>query len=160
VYNLPLVPEGFDVPEILETHRMRLRPLTINDAVKDYEAVMTSEERLRTVFDPGSDWPLGLTLEQDIIELGWHQAEFQLRTSFAYTVVSLDESEVLGCIYIYPTRKTGYDAEITMWVRQSRVEEGLDEHLFETVESWIEGSWPLENPAYPGRRIAFEDWIK
>jgi len=160
VYNLPLVPEDFDVPEILETQRMRLRPLTINDAVKDYEAVMTSEERLRTVFDPGSDWPLGLTLEQDIIELGWHQTEFQLRTSFAYTVVSLDESEVLGCIYIYPTRKSDYDAEITMWVRQSRVEEGLDEHLFETVESWIENFWPLENPAYPGRRIAFEDWIK
>jgi hypothetical protein len=48
-----------------------------------------------------------------------------------------------------------------MWVRQSsRVEEGLDDHLFETVESWIENFWPLENPAYPGRRIAFEDWIK
>ena len=46
-----------------------------------------------------------------------------------------------------------------MWVRQSRVEEGLDEHLFEAVESWIEDFWPLENPAYPGRRIAFEDWI-
>jgi hypothetical protein len=159
VYNLPLVPEDFDVPEILETQRMRLRPLTINDAVKDYDAVMTSEERLRTVFNPGGNWPSGLTLEQDIIELGWHQTEFQLRTSFAYTVVSLDESEVLGCIYIYPTRKTGYDAEITMWVRQSRVEEDLDEHLFETVESWIEDFWPLENPAYPGRRIAFEDWI-
>jgi RimJ/RimL family protein N-acetyltransferase len=160
VYNLPLVPEDFDVPEILQTQRMRLRPLTINDAVRDYDAVMTSEERLRTVFDPGSDWPSGLTLEQNIIELGWHQTEFQLRTSFAYTVVSLDESEVLGCIYIYPTRKPVHDAEITMWVRQSRVEEGLDEHLFETVEPWIEDFWPLESPAYPGRRIAFEDWIK
>jgi hypothetical protein len=45
-----------------------------------------------------------------------------------------------------------------MWVRQSQVDEGLDEHLFETVESWIEDIWPLKNPAYPGRRIAFEDW--
>jgi hypothetical protein len=107
MYNLPLVPEDFDVPEILETQRMRLRPLTINDAVKDYEAVMTSEERLRSVFDPGGDWPSGLTLEQDIIELGWHQTEFQLRTSFAYTVVSLDESEVLGCIYNLPNTKIG-----------------------------------------------------
>ncbi len=158
MYNQPLVPDDFDIPEALQTDRMRLRALTINDAVKDYDAVMTSEERLRTVFRPGGEWPLGLTLEQNIIELGWHQTEFQLRTSFAYTVVSLDESEVLGCIYVFPTRNPGYDAEITMWVRQSRVDEGLDEHLFETVKPWIADCWPLENPAYPGRTISFEVW--
>ncbi len=158
MYNQPIVADDFEVPEVLETARLRLRPLTVNDAVKDYDAVMTSEERLRTVHDPGGEWPLGLTLEQDIIELGWHQTEFQLRSSFAFTVVSLDESEVLGCMYIYPTRKPGYDVEITMWVRQSRVDEGLDEHLFETVESWIAEQWPFTNPAYPGRRISFEEW--
>ena len=158
MYNPPIVPDDFEPPQVLETARLRLRPLTINDAVKDYDAVMTSEERLRTVYDPGGEWPLGLTLEQDIIELGWHQTEFQLRSSFAYTVVSLDESEVLGCMYIYPGRKPGHDVEIIMWVRQSRVEEGLDQHLFETVESWIADCWPFANPAYPGRRIAFDEW--
>ncbi len=158
MYNPPLVADHFNVPEILETDRLRLRPLTINDAIKDYDAVMTSEHHLRTVFDPYDDWPTGLTLEQNIIELGWHQTEFQLRTSFAYTVVSLDESEVLGCVYIYPTRNTGYDAEIILWVRQSKLEEDLDEHLFETVETWVKEHWPLKNPAYPGRRINFETW--
>ena len=160
MYNLPIVSDDFDVPELLETERLRLRPLTIHDVVRDYDAVMSSEERLRSVYDPGGDWPSGLTLEQNIIELGWHQTEFQLRTSFAYTVVSLDESEVLGCVYIYPTPNSEYDAKITMWVRQSRVDEGLDEYLFATVESWIEESWPLRNPAYPGRRIGFEQWRK
>jgi hypothetical protein len=158
VYNPPLVPDDFDVPHVLETERMRLRPLTINDVVKDYEAVMSSVDRLRTLFEPGGEWPLGLTLEQNTIELGWHQTEFQLRTSFAYTVTSLDESEILGCLYLYPTRIQGYGAEITMWVRESRVEEGLDEHLFETVETWVADCWPLKNPAYPGRRITFEKW--
>ncbi|MEZ5501562.1 MAG: hypothetical protein R3E50_02480 [Halioglobus sp.] len=85
---------------VLETARMRLRPLTIHDAVKDYDAVMTNSERLRTVFRPGGQWPLGLTLEQDIVELGWHQTEFQLRTSFAYTVTSLDETQIMGCLYL------------------------------------------------------------
>jgi hypothetical protein len=158
VYNPPFVPDDFDVPEVLETERFRLRPLTINDAVKDFEAVMESEERLRTVFEPVGDWPSGLTLGQNLIDLGWHQKEFQLRTSFAFTVVDLDESSVLGCLYIHPTRKPGYDAEITMWVRQSQVDEGLDEHLFKTVTSWIEDSWPLENPGYPGRSISFKEW--
>ena len=158
MYNPPLVPGSFEVPEVLETDRLRLRPLTIHDAVRDFDAVTGSEDRLRTVYDPGGEWPSGLTLEQNIIELGWHQTEFQLRTSFAYTVVSLDESEVMGCVYIYPTRKAPYDAEITLWVRESRVAEGLDQHLFESVESWIASAWPFRNPAYPGRRISFEEW--
>ncbi len=158
MYNEPIVPADFDVPQLLETARMRLRPLSINHAVKDYDAVMTSEERLRNVYDPGGEWPRGLTLEQNIIELGWHQTEFQLRTSFAYTVLSPDETEVLGCMYIYPTRKQGYDVEVTMWVRQSREAEGLDQHLFETAEAWIADCWPFTNPAYPGRRISFDEW--
>jgi len=158
MYNLPLVSADFIVPEVLETERMQLRPLTIEDVEMDYAAVMESEERLRTIYDPGGEWPSGLTLYQNTIELGWHQTEFQLRTSFAYTVVSLDEKQVLGCMYIYPTRKPGYDAEITMWVRQSQADTGLDEHLFETIENWIATRWPFKNPAYPGRRISHEDW--
>ena len=70
MYNLPIVPKDFDVPELLETERLLLRPLTIHDAVRDYDAVMTSEDRLRSVYDPGGDWPSGLTLEQNVIELG------------------------------------------------------------------------------------------
>lgn len=158
MYNPPIVADDFEVPEGLQTERMLLRPLTIDLAVKDYDAVMTSEERLRSVYEPGGEWPLDLTLEQNIIELGWHQVEFQLRTSFAYSVLSPDQSEVMGCMYIYPTRKPGYDVEVSMWVRQSRVDEGLDQHLFETVESWIAQHWPFTSPAYPGRRITFDDW--
>jgi hypothetical protein len=158
MYNSALVPESFDVPTLLQTDRLRLRPLTIHDAVRDFDAVISSEDRLRSVYDPGGEWPSGLTLEQNIIELGWHQTEFQLRTSFAYTVVSLDESEVMGCVYIYPSPKPQYDAQITLWVRQSRVAEGLDQHLFEAVQAWIESTWPFSNPAYPGRRISFAKW--
>ncbi|MBT3558219.1 MAG: GNAT family N-acetyltransferase [Rhodospirillales bacterium] len=158
MYNLPLVPDAFTVPKVLETDRMRLKPLTISDVVKDYEAVMESEDRLIASFVPDGDWPHGLTLEQNTIDLGWHQKEFQMRTSFAYTVVDLDETQVLGCVYIDPTRKLDYDAEITMWVRQSQAGTGLDEHLFETVEHWIAEVWPLDRPGYPGRTISIKDW--
>jgi hypothetical protein len=151
MYNSPIVPEDFAVPGLLETSRIRLRPLTIHDAEKDFEAVMSSETRLRTVFDPGDEWPSGLTLEQNTIELGWHQVEFQLRTSFAYTVARLDEAAVLGCMYIYPTQKHGHDVEITMWVRESEAQ---------TVNHWIAGSWPFANPAYPGRSTPWETWRK
>ena len=158
LYNSPIVPEDFPVPAQLETSRFRLRPLTIDDAEKDFDAVTTSESRLRTVFDPGGEWPLGLTLAQNTIELGWHQVEFQLRTSFAYTVVSSDERTILGCMYIYPTQKLDCDVEITMWVRESESQTGLDDDLFETVRSWIARAWPFSNPAYPGRTIPWEEW--
>jgi hypothetical protein len=40
------LPPEFEVPELLETSRFRIRPLTIHDLVKDYDAVMTSREHL------------------------------------------------------------------------------------------------------------------
>ncbi len=87
MYNQPIVKDDFAVPTGLETKRLRLRALIISDSVKDFDAVVTSEERLRRLHNPGGSWPKGLTLEQNQIELGWHQTEFQMRTSFAYTVV-------------------------------------------------------------------------
>jgi hypothetical protein len=155
----PFVPEDFQVPEKLETDRFRLRMLTVNDVVKDYDAVMTSVEHLRGVFGPQSTWPKPeLTLEQDLIDLGWHQKEFQRRRSFAYTVMNLPESECLGCVYIVPTGKRGYDAEVYLWVRTSEVKKGLDAVLYAAVKSWVEKVWPFKTVAYPGRAIGWEAW--
>ncbi len=65
--------------------------LIVNDVVKDYDAVMTSLDHLKGVFGPKSYWPSAeLTFEQDLIDLGWHQKEFQIRRSCTYTIVSLD----------------------------------------------------------------------
>jgi hypothetical protein len=100
------VPKDFEVPDVLQNEHFRIRMLTVNDVVKDYDAVMTSITHLREMFYPTWDWPTeDLTLEQNLIDLGWHQKEFQMRSSFAYTVVSLDESRVIGAIYIDPTKK-------------------------------------------------------
>jgi hypothetical protein len=153
------VPTDFKVPDKFENQHFRLRMLTVNDVVKDYDAVMTSIDHLREFDGPGTKWPQkDLSLEQDLIDLGWHQKEFQKRRSFTYTVVSLDESEVLGCLYVFPTEKSGYDAEITMWVRQSAFEDGLDPVLFSTVKNWISEKWPFKKVGYPGREISWEDW--
>ena len=73
--------------------------LTVNGVVRDYDAVVSSLNHLDGSFEPGSQWPSAdLTLEQNLIGLGWHQKEFQRRTTFAYTIVSLDESIILGCL--------------------------------------------------------------
>jgi len=156
--NKSFVPEDFYVPDTLENEHFRIRMLTVNDVVKDYDAVMSSIEHLQKMF-PTSNWPSkDLSFEQDLIDLGWHQKEFQLRSSFAYTVVSLDENEVLGCLYINPTTKGDYDTSITMWVRASEVDNGLDSILFDSVKKWISKDWPFQTVAYPGRDINWEKW--
>lgn len=152
----PLLPADFTVPAMLETERFTLRMLSVNDVVRDFDAVMSSQEHLLELFGPG--WPEGLTLEQNLIDLGWHQKEFQRRRSFAYTVVSPDETRTLGCVYIYPTRKRGYDAEVYLWARQTELASGLEAELASAVKSWLKAEWPFKNPAYPGIDISSEDW--
>jgi len=155
----PLVPTDFEVPQVLQTDKFRLRVLTVNDVVKDYDAVMTSLEHLQGIFGPRLKWPPhDLTLKQDLIDLGWHQKEFQMRSSFAYTVMRLDESQCLGCVYILPTLKEGFEAEVYMWVRKSAYNEGLDPVLYNAVRKWIAEKWPFKKVAYPGRDINWETW--
>ena len=153
------VPSDFEVPDTLENQHFRIRMLTIHDVVKDYDAVMTSIDHLQGVFGTKSNWPSeNLTFEQDLIDLAWHQKEFQRRSSFTYTVVTLDESQVLGCLYIFPTTKADFDATATMWVRSSVLDKGFDTILFNTVKRWITEEWPFEKVAYPGREITWEEW--
>ena len=153
----PFVPDDFVVPRVLETPEFRLRMLTVHDVVKDYDAVMSSVEHLKTIWS-ASGWPVGLTLEQNLIDLGWHQKEFQTRRSFAYTVVSLDEFMVLGCVYLDPSSKRDYDAVAFLWARQSQLESGLEARLLAAVRGWLTDAWPFKKVAFPGRDIDWNTW--
>ena len=144
------VPDDFEIPDMLETDRFRLRMLSVDDVEKDYEAVIESRELLHTMF--GGPWPKpGFTLEENLADLERHQQEFLSRKAFAYTVVSLDETRVLGCAYINPSETTASDAVVVMWVRQTEYDKGLDEILFNNVMDWISSVWPFKNVDYPGR---------
>lgn len=146
----PFVPDNFKIPSELETEHFRLRMLSVDDVELDYEAVIESRDLLQTMFE--GDWPReGFTLEENLADLEHHQREFINREAFAYTVVSLDESRVLGCVYINPTHKPHADAEVFMWVRQSEYDKGLDPVLFMTVKGWLGSSWPFRTVLFPGR---------
>jgi len=151
------VPREFVVPRLLETERFRVRTLTIHDVVKDYDAVMTSRAHLRAALPWG--WPPDdLTLEQDLIDLAWHQKEFDRATSFAFAVMSPDERRLLGCVYLEPAEKDGYDAEVAMWVRADELATGLEDVLEATVRRWVAEAWPFARVGYPGRDMAWEAW--
>ena len=90
-----LVPEDFEVPEGLEHERFRLRMLTVDDVVKDFDAICDRVDHTGKSLPPFVD-----TIRLNLVDLGWHQKEFQLRRSFAYTVVKPDESQVIGCVQL------------------------------------------------------------
>lgn len=155
--GVDFVAADFVVPATFDGADFRLRMLHCDDVHADYAAVMSSAQHLARVW-PESGWPGALTLAENLADLQRHQHEFETRQAFAYTMVRPDESEVLGCVYINPTRRRGYDAEVFMWVRVSELAAGLDARLQRDVSDWLASCWPFRRPAMPGRTVSWDDW--
>jgi hypothetical protein len=110
--------------------------LSVDDVVKDFDAINDMVDR-RGERQP----PFVPTVRDNLVDLGWHEKEFRIRRSFAYTVVAPDESQVLGCVYLNPSDQ--YDARVKMWVRRDAWEEGLDPVLEAAVREWVARDWPF-----------------
>ena len=150
-----LVPKDFKPPEKLDCGDFIVRKLTARDVYLDYLAVMSSIDIIKKV--RGGSWPTkDLTIEDDLIDLGWHQREFEFKNSFAFTVMNKDETKCLGCVYFYPPPagmssvggKEDVDLNISMWVTQEAYDDGLYPRLFKAVKDWVEEKWPFKKVAY------------
>ncbi len=157
--RLFFVPDTFQVPGELRTESFLLVPLKAIHAEMDYAAVMSSVDHLTGVIGR-RDWPGNLTLEEDRNALAGHEWEFENRTGFVYTVMNTSESEIFGCVYIYPSRMDDFDTEIVMWEKEKEFNRGMDEILFQKVDAWIRNEWPFEGIIYPGREINWGDFFE
>ncbi len=138
------LPKEFNNPPKIETNDFIVRPITINDVVKDYDAVMSSRDHLWERFGGSWGWPPeDLSIEQDLIDLAWHQKEAQIQSTFNYAVMSPDQSRLLGCIYIDPPSIEGTDAEVWFWARQSELLNGLESKIEDFVLGWLSEIWPF-----------------
>jgi hypothetical protein len=88
-----------------------------------------------------------MTLEENLEDLVRHAKDFEERKGFTYSI--LEGDDVVGCIYIYPSRLPGHDAGISSWVRASHA--ALDTTVREELASWIDEAWPFSTPLYAGR---------
>ena len=97
-------------------------------------------------------------LAQNLADLERHARDAADRTGFTYTVLSLD-GDVIGCVYVYPPRRAGYDAEVRSWVRASHA--ALISHCGEWFRSGpgsglavpasgLRGPWWTAEPEPPG----------
>ena len=145
-----LVPDDFRVPAELRAGGFRLVPLGPEHNAADYAAWTSSVDHIRaTPGFAGASWPSeDLGLPQNLADLESHARDAADRTGFTYTVLNPD-GDVIGCVYIYPPRRAGYDAEVRSWVRTSHAE--LDEPLWRVVSAWLAEGWPFRHPEYVSR---------
>ncbi len=149
---MPFLPREFVIPDPPATAEFMLTPLRVDHVVLDYDAVMSSRERLWSLFGAGWGWPpADLSLMQDLIDLGWHQKEFQLRRAFNWAVLTPDQRTLLGCCYLDPPETPDVDAQAFYWVRTDRVASGLEDRLSAVYRGWLASAWPLPRIAWPGR---------
>jgi hypothetical protein len=140
------VPAGFEPPLGLDAEDFRLEPLGPEHNERDFAAWSSSIAHILSSpgYGPDSSWPRPMSLEENLGDLERHARDFVERTGFTYSV--LDGDEVVGCVYVYPSRDDAYDVHVHSWVRESRDE--LDVPLREAVATWLTSDWPFERPLY------------
>lgn len=70
MYSRPLVTKTFKVPVIFSSDEFILKPLTVLNLIKDYDAVMSSDYHLNGLMYTEYNLPVSLTIEVNFIDLG------------------------------------------------------------------------------------------
>ena len=146
------VPADFEPPTRLAEERFVLEPLGPQHNESDLAAWTSSIDHIRsTPGYPDGRWPPvgGMSSEANLADLTRHAADFAARKGFTFTVLDPAPREVIGCVYLYPTKADGHDVDVQSWVRADRAE--LDVPLADAVAAWLEADWPWERPDRHGR---------
>ncbi|SET74080.1 hypothetical protein [Marinobacter segnicrescens] len=154
----PLPVSGFPVPAQWRGTHALLVSAGREWVTLDYPAVVESRNKLKNLFGPRDQWPPDdLTPEMDEADLAWHAREFSSRRSFAYHLLSHDQQQCLGCLYLYPTASRTHDAEAYLWthIELTSPQATLIE---DEVIGWVSQDWPFTSVAWPGRFIPFKQW--
>lgn len=159
MYPLALVPDDLTLPRLV-TQRFTLERLEPKHLERDFEAIAATGDALDgTIAPPGTIGDVAaFTIENDLTELHWHLREFRRRSSFAFIAIETGTGRSLGCAYINPADRSGFDAEVTAWGRSLDGEPTWDADFFAQIRAWVVTQWPFDNPAFPGRQIPWQAW--
>ena len=104
---------GRMLPRSADLGPFRLVPLAPDAAEEDFAVVTKSVRVLQGLF--GNDWPLGLTLADNRIDLAWHEREFTLCRSFSWIVRDINGA-YLGCVYVFPEPGERGRGQVYFWI--------------------------------------------
>ena len=134
------------IPREAKLPSFQLTPLSPEQVKEDYEAVVESTSTLKGLL--GSDWPVGLAEQDNILDLSWHEREFTLQRSFSWIVrepasAAGSHGTYLGCAYVFPEQGRRGRAKVVSWIRQGRNDrEILHEKLRVELKVWLEAILP------------------
>jgi hypothetical protein len=152
-----LVPDSFQVPTTYVGKTYKLVPLGPAVAELDYKAYMSSIDHIRK--SQGGNWPRpDLTMADQAKDMAGEKAQWDGRKSFPFAVLTLDGSKELGCFYLRPSNKEGYDVAATMWVVKEEFDKGFEDQLYADMKAWVAQAWPFRKPAWRGREVSADEW--
>lgn len=146
------MPDDFVPPRALLAERFRLEPLGPQHNESDLAAWSSSIDHIRSTLGfPDGSWPPpeGMSLDENLADLTRHAADFEARDGFTFTVLDPADGEVIGCVYVYPTKSPDHDVQVQSWVRADVAE--LDRPLAQAVADWLAADWPWQRPDRHGR---------
>lgn len=134
-------PDFADValPRDFRLGSFHLTPLSPAQTEEDYGAVMAAAPVITGVF--GGDWPQGLTLEDNRVDMGWHDREFTARRSFAW-ILRDEADDYIGCFYIYPDIGARGRATAVFWLCDVPDRLQVATELKALLEAWMAESLP------------------
>jgi hypothetical protein len=140
---IPINTVNKKIPKKIKSKSFIAEILLAKNFEEDLKHVLENEKLIKKTRGNAGSWPnpKTLTLEENKIDLSWHQREFENGTSFAFILRDFDGSYV-GCAYLYPmnfrskienARK--YDLDFSFWI----VQKYYDLSYYEKVKNeWIE----------------------
>jgi ribosomal protein S18 acetylase RimI-like enzyme len=149
-------PPDQPVPGQTRTGRLALRPLSASDVAPDYEAVMASAPMLRKW--SRSPWPADdFTIAENLKDLERHEREHGLREAFTFTVLAPEGATCLGCVYLQPLPPPLWPlaagaerpVQVGFWIRSDAQASGLETHLLEVLETWLDTEWAFDRFLFP-----------
>jgi hypothetical protein len=144
---MSFVPADAVIPLELVTAQFRLEPLGPQHNDADRAAWMSSIPHIQaTPGFVGGSWPPdnGMPAEANERDLVGHAADFAARRGFTYTVLDPGSGSIIGCVYLYPPKRDGYDVDVLSWVTAARAD--LDAPLAAAILEWLERNWPFTRP--------------
>ncbi|OGQ23675.1 MAG: hypothetical protein A3I05_06180 [Deltaproteobacteria bacterium RIFCSPLOWO2_02_FULL_44_10] len=157
--NTLKLPPRFKPPREVVRSNYVLEVLAPQHNDMDYEAWTSSIDELQGIFGPTNDWPTKeYTKEQNLEDLERHLREFEQSVAYAYTILNVERTSCIGCLYIRPTSATNYDARVDFWFRNSS--KNIESHFYEELKSWLGKEWRFQNIAFPGRNLSWDEYNK
>jgi len=121
---LPINTDNKKIPKKIKSKSFIAEILSAKHTEEDYRHVLENEKLIKATRGNAGSWPnpKTLTLEENRIDLSWHQREFENELSFAYLLRDMNK-QYIGCVYLYPmnfrtkiSNAKNYEVDFSFWI--------------------------------------------